>query len=349
MDKLEGKQLEEYLQIVVDVQKNYLLLSRLEKSIDESKSDLEYKNFMHNRAIEANNSVVIKCVYYILLTLITLIVFAETTGPLCFWIYFIIEIGKEGFRSNGYLFTAFLFFVLIGWAYISFRAWCIVIKANIDFRKIMKALNSFADDYSANNSLSKSKEILFKLEVNDLKELCSDWLDCIRDYWNSESYDVNKLDFKKAFPGGFIDLERCAVMYEYVLSGKCTSLEGNNGAYALMKSDVKNKRIDTKIEDELLESQEEVKDSHPVLYEALVYINNRIKRIQESNDEILNEYISRYGTQTPNERIIKGLYEKTECYAFVQECWKKKQDYEDWRIKLTGKTYSKKKKRWIDY
>ena len=40
----------------------------------------------------------------------------------------------------------------------------------------------------------------------------------------------------------YFELEKCAVMYEYINSGKCIKLEGQEGAFGLMKSDVKRKK-----------------------------------------------------------------------------------------------------------
>lgn len=345
---LEGNKPEEYLKIVVDVQKNYLLLDHLKETIDYDSSVAQDNGFIRERAKEAKESVLIRVMYGFLIYLFSLIAFAETWGLFIFWVYFLIEFWKDGFNNLGdYLWILFMIIVLIGWLLIIYGLWYNHIKFIKKYRKELKNTDSISYAHLADNAMSKAKAILLKQEVNDLKEVWNDWTSMM-DYWNSESYDVKKMEFKKAWVFNN-ELERCAVMYEYILFGKCTSLEGEKGAYELMKSDVKHKRIETELLSELFESPEQVRDTHPILYEALVYINDRKKSIPESNDEILNEYISRYGTQTPSAKIIKGLYEKTECYAFVQECRKKLQEYEDWRIQLTGKTYSEKKKRLIDY
>ncbi len=265
--------------------------------------------------------------YYFLFSLLIIICVAVFMGVTYGCVRAIALFVKDGLFHNvaDYLLIALfaiLLIVTIGETIFDIRLLISIIN---DIRKTTKKMKSLPDISSAVDDIEKAKAILIEPESDALDDVVYDWYDWF-DFWSSESYDVKKLIFKQDFSNSNSELERCAFMYEYVLSGKCTALEGEDGAYAMMKSDVRNKIIGGKTFEEVLDSQEAVRDAHPVLYEALVYINETIKRIEESNNEVLAEYAPVYRNHPNKERIIKDLYIRTECYALVQECWRKKRN-----------------------
>ena len=191
MYKLEGKLLEEYLQIVLDVQKRNVLLRELKTDINDDRSDLQSNSFIRERAKEAKESVLNRVMYGFLICLVSLIAFAETWGLFIFWVYFLIEFWKDGFNNfENCLAIILCSFTSIGWFLISIAAWYGILFLINQYRKELKNVNSMPDDYSENKTLSKEKVILLKPEIDALNELWEVWSE-IEEYWNSNTYDVS--------------------------------------------------------------------------------------------------------------------------------------------------------------
>ncbi|MBQ7563791.1 MAG: hypothetical protein IJT16_07350 [Lachnospiraceae bacterium] len=79
----------------------------------------------------------------------------------------------------------------------------------------------------------------------------------------------------------------CSI-YEYFDTGRCNSLEGHEGAYNLLESDIKYNIILDRL-DIIIEKLEEIKDNQRELYSSMSEINNNIKKMSNSVSTLSNK------------------------------------------------------------
>lgn len=95
--------------------------------------------------------------------------------------------------------------------------------------------------------------------------------------------------------------------YEYLLSGRCTSLEGADGAYNIYENEIRMNRVISQL-DTVIASLEEIKQNQYMMYEELRGINESLDLLNSTMDKAL-ESIQNIDTNT------KGLAENTRVIA----------------------------------
>jgi hypothetical protein len=75
--------------------------------------------------------------------------------------------------------------------------------------------------------------------------------------------------------------------YEYLMSGRCTSLEGTNGAYNLYEMEIRSNQIISQLSN-VLNSLEQIKDNQYMAYTQLTSINNNLLELNTAMDTAVN-------------------------------------------------------------
>ncbi len=104
---------------------------------------------------------------------------------------------------------------------------------------------------------------------NELKQQCVETRNILRHY-----YSQNILFSKYQ---NFIAV--CS-LYEYLMSGRCTALEGHEGAYNLFETELRLDRICGKL-DTVIDHLSDIKDNQAVLYDAIQEGNRASKRLYQ--------------------------------------------------------------------
>ena len=93
-------------------------------------------------------------------------------------------------------------------------------------------------------------------------------------------YDLNII-FEK-----YRNIVAMTTIYEYFASGRCSELEGPNGAYNLYESELRQNLIVTKL-DAIIDSLDEIKNNQFVLYKELSKMNTQISEVKALTEQVV--------------------------------------------------------------
>lgn len=105
------------------------------------------------------------------------------------------------------------------------------------------------------------------------------------------------------------NLVAVASFCEYFETGRCSQLEGHEGAYNIYEQEIRLDRIITKL-DVIISKLEEIKNNQYVLYQSIMQANNVLNRIDKANYQMLcsldtiqkNSELIEYNTRCANSR-----------------------------------------------
>jgi len=127
--------------------------------------------------------------------------------------------------------------------------------------------------------------------------------------------------------GKYRDAVPLSSFYEYLLSGRCESLEGANGAYNIYESEIRANRIIDQL-DTVISSLEDIKQNQYMMYQELRNINTSLQRLNHTMDKVLTsiqgieanttsmneymEYISQNSAVIAHNTAVTAYYSKVE-------------------------------------
>lgn len=79
-----------------------------------------------------------------------------------------------------------------------------------------------------------------------------------------------------------------SMLYEYLCSGRCVTLEGHEGAYNILENEMRLDRIITGL-DYIVSQLEQIKENQFLIYSAISESNQTLSKILDSNQQISNE------------------------------------------------------------
>ena len=85
--------------------------------------------------------------------------------------------------------------------------------------------------------------------------------------------------------GKYRNLVAVSTFYEYLMSGRCTKLEGTDGAYNIYEGEIRADRIIAQL-DTVITKLDAIKDNQYVLYEKMSEINSNLSWMSDTMDKI---------------------------------------------------------------
>lgn len=115
-------------------------------------------------------------------------------------------------------------------------------------------------------------------------------------------------------------------LYEYFTSGRCTTLEGHEGAYNILESEIRLNRIITQ-NDKIIENLKEIKENQWLLYEAIEESNCKVNQLIRNCEQMSNQLngIQSQGAEL-NARIA-NLQTTSDINLYVNACAKRELEY----------------------
>ena len=86
--------------------------------------------------------------------------------------------------------------------------------------------------------------------------------------------------------GKYRDVVALSSFYEYLVSGRCTSLEGADGAYNIYESEIRLNRVISQL-DTVIASLDDIKQNQYMMYQELSNINASLSRLNSTMDKAL--------------------------------------------------------------
>lgn len=87
--------------------------------------------------------------------------------------------------------------------------------------------------------------------------------------------------------GKYRNVVALSSFYEYLMSGRCSALEGADGAYNIYENEIRANRVIAQL-DTVISSLEEIKQTQYMMYEELRSINTSLQRLNSTMDKALS-------------------------------------------------------------
>lgn len=144
-----------------------------------------------------------------------------------------------------------------------------VLKAKAEEEKVRAKIKQINDEAELQCSViskypspEKASQSMLEEEIVKTEDLLKRTLDCRNQLY---SYDI-------VF-GKYRNLVALATFYEYLISGRCTSLEGSNGAYNIFEAECRANQIIGQLT-KIIDSLEQIKENQYLIYAQLQRINS---------------------------------------------------------------------------
>jgi len=125
-------------------------------------------------------------------------------------------------------------------------------------------------------------------------------------------------------------------MYEYICAGRCTALEGSDGAYNILEMEIRLDRIITQL-DSVIANLERVQKNQFMLYTAISESNQQIAHIVESTNHVAIGIQSFHGEVHELDRRIAELQKTSEITAYQEAQAQKELRYMNRMNYLSGR------------
>lgn len=115
-------------------------------------------------------------------------------------------------------------------------------------------------------------------------------------------------------------------LYEYFASGRCTTLEGHEGAYNILESELRLNRIITQ-NDQILASLEEIKLNQEMLYDSIQDANRKADQIIRNCNYMSNQLNGIQAQGAELNARIERLQTTSDLNLYVNACAKREIEY----------------------
>lgn len=116
--------------------------------------------------------------------------------------------------------------------------------------------------------------------------------------------------FNIVFPK-YLDMVALASIYEYLIAGRCSKLEGPDGAYNLFENELRQNIIISKL-DVVIDKLEEIKQNQFMIYQALSEINSNLEMLNSKMDDAIDSLEN-------IEKVAKNISKTTEDIKEISE------------------------------
>lgn len=328
---MNTNELKEYLEIIVDMEKSIYMQKR---TIEKMKQEIEVLGIRRKitkpeLSVDAQMGVFVK----IGLVFATFVTLALGIGSGILGIELLSPTDENMIWKIIYVVLGLLF---LGGAAklleISFEAAqyvCQIKKAKIDYKNAQ-------DEYRAYNKADKMRvreELIHReyiiTQLQELEEIHKSTMETLEKF-----YDKNII-----FPK-YRNLVMVCSLYEYICAGRCTSLEGSDGAYNILETEIRLDKIIIQI-DTAIKELNSLKNGQYMLLSVIQETNRQSDLIFNSlnnvgaNIQNINENMSEHN-RIQNEQILK-MQQNTCIAAYYAEQSQKELQYMNRMNYLSGK------------
>jgi cell division protein FtsB len=322
------QELKEYLGIVVDMEEDIFLKGRLEKAYQDRISRLG-----HHKKIEAPVKKKPK---------------AKGTSPPVLILGGILIIGNI---------IAFIVVSVLGWMHetVTDAIWTMIgmvlFLAAIDVVAIiiLTIINCILigiwsklqseDDYRADLSEYEKQVDAEKTrmrEENRLKQYLELELDNLQTQRSNSISNLAQIYDKDVIAPKYRSFAMVSSLYEYICVGRCTSLEGADGAYNILEREILFNHIISKL-DMIISRLDQIKGNQYMLYTAIRQANQKLDQLNESVQQVGNNLSNYHGDLDAINAHIAELQKTSAASAYFAERSKKELEYMNRVNYLTGR------------
>ena len=313
--------LKEYLAIVIDMEKNIFLqnqaISRLQGEIDELGKPSSYDKPLEPVKPEETNT------GEILLGLLLPIIFGILG-------VFVVKWGAGFWGTPGFMMAVITVPFGVGFILVA-----IIVTLFVELPDTIKEIRNgkmaqLHYEEKLKNYKQELKEYYDKLRSDKdrveeelvRKSVLADNLNEIQDQRSKSSMNLGKIYSKNIIYPKYRNLPMLCSIYEYLCSGRCSTLEGRDGAYNILEMEIRLDRIITSL-NLILANLQAIRQNQYVLYSAIQDSSRKVSAIVDNANQMANhiEQISVQQRISDSElrRQISRLQESSELNAYLSE------------------------------
>lgn len=191
-----------------------------------------------------------------------------------------------------------------------------------DCKRAMKVYNQKVENYkkllvedAKRVDVERVKKAALQSSLNVLESANKKTTNCLQQLYN-----------KNILYPKYRNLACVCTLYEYFDSGRCTTLEGHEGAYNLLENEMRMNRIITQ-NDRILENLEAIRVNQELLYDSIEAANQKADQIIRGCDRMSNQLngIQAQGAEL-NARVAQ-LQTTSDLNLYVNTCAKRELEY----------------------
>lgn len=212
------------------------------------------------------------------------------------------------------------------WALIGFAAF-VLLGGN--------ALSELSDDLDAENKYNEEMAMYNQAVAQNRNQVAREYpqklslqteLRKILDTYQTTSETLQKLyNYNVLYPKYRNYVMVCS-MYEYFASGRCTTLEGHEGAYNILESELRLDRIVSKLDD-VIRNMNEIKRNQWTLYDSIQESNNTAQRLVASCDNMANQISNIQAQGSEMNSRIANLQLTSALTLYEADCSRRELEY----------------------
>lgn len=220
--------------------------------------------------------------------------------------------------SSGFFLICGVLGLLVGGGYCFFGR----IVFEEDYKKTVKEYNQAVEQYkktlvedAKRVDAERVKKTALQSSLSILKSLNKKTTNCLQQLYN-----------KNIIYPKYRNLACVCTLYEYFDSGRCTTLEGHEGAYNLLENEMRLNRIITQ-NNKILENLEAIRENQELLYDSIQAANQKADQIIRGCNRMSNQLngIQAQGAEL-NARVAQ-LQTTSDLNLYVNTCAKRELEY----------------------
>lgn len=320
---METDDLKEYLGIIVDLEKNVYLQNRLIEGMQSRISKLGIpKTFDFpvppSPKGSSFGSVVAELLCSVLITAVV--------AAVLFFAFGLIEgvLQLIGLDSSRLIVIDWIYFIVVALVFvgsmIGFTG--LDISASRDYKKEKEKYSQDYLDYQNNLDQDKvrikseeQQQAALRKAINQVEEVQKATKKTLTD-----TYALNIIYEK------YRTLPHICSIYEYIYSGRCTSLHGSGGAYDVLENEILQKTVILQL-DTIIRQLNSIQRNQYMLYNTIQEGNKKLDTILSSIDKVSEQISGLTPRQMATERYMNELEKNSEIMAYNTERIEKELSY----------------------
>lgn len=179
--------------------------------------------------------------------------------------------------------------------------------AKADYEKCLEEYNAFTESVKDFITPEKAKQSLIKQEIAQAEELLEKLYHARNELY---AYDIVFIKYR--------NLVAISTFYEYIMSGRCETLEGASGAYNIYENEIRMNTVISQLSD-VVASLEEIKNNQFMIYSAITEINLQLSELNYSMDSAVKS-LERIKTNTSDmNKYLSEISDNTKVIAYNTE------------------------------
>lgn len=176
------------------------------------------------------------------------------------------------------------------------------------YNQALLAYNQALEDDAKRVSQEQIKQAALRADLNNLQSALTKTKNCLKQLYG-----------KGVLYSKYRNYACVCSLYEYFDSGRCTRLEGHEGAYNILESEMRLNRIITQT-NQILSKLDEIKENQELLYDSIQESNRKADKLLASCQDMSNQLV---GIQAQGEELnsrIAQLQTTSDLNLYLNAC-----------------------------